>query len=207
MKIVYSMPITGLPRWLSGRKSACSGGDTGSIPGSERCPGGGSSNLVQYSCLENPMDREAWQATAHAVAKTEHVREWARVHTDTHTCTQTHTETCWKWKWRLLRCVRLFETPCPWTCPYSPWNSPGQNTGVGRLSFLQGIFLTQRANPGLQHCRWILYQPSHKGSPRILEWVAYPFSSKSSWPRNRTQVSCNTGRFFTNWLSGKPLTA
>ena len=56
---------------------------------------------------------------------------------------------------------------------YSPWNCPGQNTGVGSLSFLQGIFPTQRSNPGLLHCRRILYQLSHKGSPRILEWVAY----------------------------------
>ena len=52
---------------------------------------------------------------------------------------------------------------------YSPWNSPGQNTGVSSLSFLQGIFPTQGSNPGLPHCRQILYQLSHKGSPRILE--------------------------------------
>ena len=51
---------------------------------------------------------------------------------------------------------------------YSPWNSPGQNTGVGSLSLLQAIFPTQGSNPGLPHCRWIFYQLSHKGSPRIL---------------------------------------
>ena len=60
---------------------------------------------------------------------------------------------------------------------YSPWNSPGQNTGVGSLFLLQGIFPTQGSNPGLPHCRKILYQLSHEGSPRILEWVAYPFST------------------------------
>ena len=59
---------------------------------------------------------------------------------------------------------------------YSPWDSPGQNTGVGSLSLLQGIFSTQGWNPHLLHYRWIIYQLSHKGSPRILEWVAYPFS-------------------------------
>ena len=48
------------------------------------------------------------------------------------------------------------------------------------FSFLQGIFPTQGLNPGLPHCGWILYQLSHKGSPRILEWVAYPFTSGSS---------------------------
>ena len=49
---------------------------------------------------------------------------------------------------------------------YSPWDSPGQNTGVGSLFFLQGIFPTQGLNPGLQHCRQILYQRSHKGRRR-----------------------------------------
>ena len=44
----------------------------------------------------------------------------------------------------------------------------------------------------------ILYQLSHKGSPRMLEWVAYPFSSRSSQPRNQTRVSCVAGGFFTN---------
>ena len=63
---------------------------------------------------------------------------------------------------------------------------------------LQGIFPTQGSNPGLPHCRQILYQLSHKGSPRTLEWVAYPFSSGSSQPRNLTGVSCIAGRFFTN---------
>ena len=82
---------------------------------------------------------------------------------------------------------------------YSPWNSPGHNTGGGSLSFLQGIFPTQESNPGLPHCRKILYQLSHKGSPRILEWVACPFSSGSSQPRNETGVSCITGGFFTIW--------
>ena len=83
--------------------------------------------------------------------------------------------------------------------PYTPWYSPGENTGVGSLSILQGIFPSQGLNPGLRHCRQILYQLSHKGSPRILECVAYPFSSGSSWPRNWTRVSCIAGRFFTNW--------
>ena len=81
----------------------------------------------------------------------------------------------------------------------SPWNSPGQNTGVGCLSLLQGIFPTQGLNPGLLHCRRILYQLSHKENLRILEWVAFPFSRGSSWPRNWTGVSRITGGFFTSW--------
>ena len=79
--------------------------------------------------------------------------------------------------------------------PHRPWNSLGQNTGMGSLSLLQQIFPTQESNPGLLHCRWILYQLNHKGNPRILEWVAYLFSSGSSQPRNRTGVSCIAGRF------------
>ena len=50
--------------------------------------------------------------------------------------------------------------------------SPRKNTGVGSLSLLRGILPTQGSNSALPHCRWILYQLSHKGSPRILEWVA-----------------------------------
>ena len=54
----------------------------------------------------------------------------------------------------------------------SPWNSPGQNPGGGSLSLIQGIFPTKGLHPGLLHCWWILYQLSHQGSPRRLEWVA-----------------------------------
>ena len=53
-----------------------------------------------------------------------------------------------------------------------PWNSPGQNTGVGSLSLLQGIFPTQGLNPGLPHCRRILYQLSHKGRLLRVPWTA-----------------------------------
>ena len=84
---------------------------------------------------------------------------------------------------------------------YSPWNCPGQNTGVGSLCLLQGIFPTQRSNPGLPHCRQILYRLRHKGSSRILDWAAYLFSSRSSHPRNRTGVSCITGGLLSKGLS------
>ena len=60
--------------------------------------------------------------------------------------------------------------------PHGLWYSPAQNTEVGSLSLIQGIFPTQGSNPGLPHSWRILYQLSHKGSPRVLEWVAYPFS-------------------------------
>ena len=84
---------------------------------------------------------------------------------------------------------------------YSPWNSPGQNTGVASCSLLQGIFPTQESNPRLSSCRQI--QLSHQGSLRILEWVAYPFSK--DFPRIfLTQESiqglllCIVSGFFTS---------
>ena len=107
-----------------------------------------------------------------------------------------------KVKVKLFSHVRLFATP--WTIQSMEFSS--QNTGVGNLSLLQGIFPTQGSNPGLLNCRWILYQLSHKGNPRIWEWVAYPFSSRSSWPRNQNGVSCIASRLFTNWTVRKPCT-
>ena len=63
--------------------------------------------------------------------------------------------------------TRLYPTPCdPWTVAHQAplWNSPDKNTGVGCHSLLQGIFLTQRLNPGLLHCRRILYCLIHQGN-------------------------------------------
>ena len=70
---------------------------------------------------------------------------------------------------------------------------------MGSLSLLQGIFPTQGLNLGLPRCRWILYQLSLKGSPRILEWVAYRFSRGSPQLRNQTSVPWIAGGFFNHW--------
>ena len=118
----------------------------------------------------------------------------------------------WKWKVKVKSLSRVRPSATPWTAAFHAPLSMGFSrqeywsgvplpslTGVGSLSLLQGIFLTQGLNPGLLHCGQILYQLSHQGSPRILEWAAYPFSWGSSWPRNRTRVSCIAGRFLTNW--------
>ena len=72
------------------------------------------------------------------------------------------------WKWKSFSRV--------WLRPlglYSPWHSLAQNTEVGSLSFLQGVFLTQGSNPGLLHCRWLLYQLSHREAREWCEFVAY----------------------------------
>ena len=70
----------------------------------------------------------------------------------------------YRWEQRSQQILNI-----PWTTymNYSPWNSPGLDSGVGSLSLLQGIFPTQVSNPGLPHCRWIIYQMSHHGSPNI----------------------------------------
>ena len=77
-------------------------------------------------------------------------------------------------------------------------DSPGKNTGWGCHAFLQGIFPTQGSNPGLPHCRQILYCLSHQ--PEAQEYwsgVAYPVSRGPSQPTNQTRVSCFAGGFFT----------
>ena len=61
----------GSPGGSEVKASACNAGDLGSIPGSGRSPGEGNGNLLQYSCLENPMDGGAWWATVHGVAKSQ----------------------------------------------------------------------------------------------------------------------------------------
>ena len=78
---------------------------------------------------------------------------------------------------------------------YSPWNSPGKNTGVGSLSLLQGIFLTQGSNSGLWHCR---------DSVPATGVSSLSLPGRSSRPRNRTLVSCIAGDSLPTELQGKP---
>ena len=94
-------------------------------------------------------------------------------------------------KWNLVSCVQLFGTH-------------SMSMGFSRPEYWSGWpfpFPGDLSNSGLPHCRQILYQLSHQGSPRTLEWVAYPFSSRSCWPRNQTRVSCVAGKFFTSWAT------
>ena len=82
---------------------------------------------------------------------------------------------------------------------YSSWNSPGQNTGVGSLSLLQGIFPTQGSNPGLLHCRQILYQLRHKGNPTISPADLLDLGVELGSPALQTDS-------LPTELSGKPIT-
>ena len=115
-----------------------------------------------------------------------------------------------------FKCAVLYlvSQSCPTLCDPMDCNppsssvygdSPSKDTGVSCYALLQGIFPTQGSNSGLPHCRRILYHLSHQGSPRILEWVAYPFSKGSFWTRNQTRVSCIAGRFFTSLVTREAL--
>ena len=62
----------GFPGDSDGNKSACNAGDPGSVPGSDRSPGEGNGNPLEYSCLENSMDRGTWWATVHGLQRVRH---------------------------------------------------------------------------------------------------------------------------------------
>ena len=82
----------------------------------------------------------------------------------------------------------------------SPWNSPGQNAGVGSLSLLQEIFPTQRSNPDLPHCRQILYQLSHQRSPvcSCKKWKkCLPVVQRSSHSTASTKICHNSSPCFS----------
>ena len=66
---IHIVKAMGFPASSTGKESASNTGDSSSVPGSGRSPGGGHGNPLQYSCLENPMDRGAWWATVHGVAQ------------------------------------------------------------------------------------------------------------------------------------------
>ena len=87
-KKLFCISLKGeLPRWLSGKELACSAraaGDMGLIPELKRSPGGGNGSPLQYSCLEDPMDGGAWQATVHSVTKGQTQLKWHSTHTRRH---------------------------------------------------------------------------------------------------------------------------
>ena len=125
------------------KESACNAGDLGSIPGSGRSSGEGNGNPLQYSCLENPMDRGAWRATVHEVTKS-----W--------TLLKRLSTQCNDYFWLFTKFCKAI---------ILQWKKKKKkNTGVGCHSLLQRIFLTQELNPGLLRCRQILYWLSYKRS-------------------------------------------
>ena len=139
---------------------------------------------------------ESWLAAIHGVAKSRtRLSDW--------------TELSWIMNWAVCLVTQLCPTLCnPMDCgpPGSSvhGDSPGKNTRVGCYALLQEIFPTQGSNPGLPHCRQILYHLSHQGSPRILEWVVYPFSRGLPDPRIEPRSPALQADSLPAELSGKP---
>ena len=85
-----------------------------------------------------------------------------------------------------------------------PWDSPAQNTGVGSLFLLQGIFPTQESNPGFLHCRWILYQLSCQGSP--LSFLSSSQKLTEFWPPLPEANPLPLTVFISSFLRPPPVT-
>ena len=109
-----------------------------------------------------------------------------------------------------LLCAQLCPTPCDLVdcslqgSSWGPWGFTRQEYWSGLPCPPPGTFPTQGSNTGLLYCRRILYCLSHQGSPRILEWVAYPFAKGSSQATSQTGVSCIAGSSLPAELPGKP---
>ena len=153
--------FSGFPAGSEGKESTRNVGDPGLIPGSGRSPGGGPGYPLQYFGLKNPMDRGAWRAAAHGVAKGRTLRcrvDTNRTSQSAYSPAQRNSESEWG------RSV-LSDSATPWTVQAMGCSRPG--CWRGSCSLLQGIFPTQGSNPGLLHCRRMLYQLGHKGSPQM----------------------------------------
>ena len=101
------------------------------------------------------------------------------------------------WKWKLLSCVNSL-----WPHGlYSPWNFPGQNTGVGSCSLLQGLFPTQGSNPGLPHCRDSL-SSEPPGNPMNLWWA--PLTGTAANPacfKLKSKIWCGQCNLQNRWIT------
>ena len=150
-----------------GKESAYNPTHLGSIPVSGRSPREGNGNPLQYSCLENPMDKGAWWATVHSVSKSQtrlnrlsmHAQHCISFQVVQHKLSVSHSVVSDTLPPHGLNPARLL----------CPWNFPGKNTGVGCHALLYGIFPTQGLNPGLLHCRQILYRLSR----HIMTWYLH----------------------------------
>ena len=139
--LLWASASLGFPGGSEGKASACSARDLGSIPESGRSPGEGNGNPLQYSCLENPMDRGAWQATVHRVANSQ-----TRLSNFTFlflSCSlflfsdQVVSHSLWLHGLQHTRllCPPLSPGVCPSSCPLNQWCHPTISSSVTLLSF------------------------------------------------------------------------
>ena len=164
--------------------------DPSLIPGSERFPGEGKGNPLQYSYLENPLDRGAWLAIAHGFKKnqtwlsTQELKCILKILTIIYFMLYIF---CHNLKKKAIHYFILF---LMYDSIYMTW---------GEMQNYVYISNSVASNSSQPHGQCGPPGSSVHGiiQARILEWAAIPFSRRSSWPRDRTQVSCIAGRFFT----------
>ena len=135
-------------------------GEECSMLGWGRCPGGENGNPLQYPCLENPMDRGAWRATVHGVAKS---LTGLSVHFLVFLVNALDACVC------ITSCVWLFVTSWAVSPPGSSWDLWSKNTGMGCHFLLQEIFLTQGSNPHLLYWQAASLPLSHLRRPSTNE--------------------------------------
>ena len=203
------IPKRSFPDGLAGKESVSNAGDPGLIPRTEKSAGKGNGNSLQYSCVENPMDRGAWQATVHGVTNNRtwlsRAKQVSRKQHQLNINDSIHSSLVLKGQriWNQADPSLNTDFDSKWQCGLESETHSVMSTlspGYQSHSFLQG-FSQPRDQTQVSHCRRILYQLSHQGSPRILEWAAYPFSSGSSHPRNWAGFSYVAGGFFTIWAT------
>ena len=165
----------GLPWWLSGKEYAWDAGNTHSVPGSARSPGGGNSHTLQYSCLESSMDRGAWRTTVHGVSKS---RTWLKT-LNKNNETQTNKKNNETFDVMLL--TEKYTYSILWGSPPKQW------------CFITGHFVNDK---GEITCNWIvsditwqLRSPSIRVRPTFLET-----GGKSRVRASRRSGSCGSGR-------------
>ena len=160
-KCLISVLNRGFPGSSDSKESTCNARDLGLIPWFGRSPGEWHGHSLQYSYLENPHGQGSPRLHSMGTKRVGH--NWGTKHTYTvqHASHWSHV-TEWVSESRSVVSDSLRPHGL-----YSPWNSPGQNTGVVSLSLLQGIFPTQGSNPGLPHCRRSLYQLSYQAGANI----------------------------------------
>ena len=154
--VLRYLHIYRLPWWLSGKESTCNAGDTeeGFDHWVRKIPGGGHGNPLQYSCLENSMDREAWWATVRRVAKSR-----TRLSNNTHTHTHTHTH-----------------TQSPWGCKELDMTEQLSLCNVGHMGLIPGLGRCPgegNSNPLQYSC---LENPMDRGAWRA---IAHGFTKES----------------------------
>ena len=155
-KCLISVLNRGFPGGSDSKESTCNTRDLDLVSGVGRSPGEWHGHSLQYSYLENPHGQRSPRLHSMGTKRIGH--NWATKHTYT-----VQPASNWPHVTKRVSESRSVMSDSLWPHGlYSPWN-----TGVGSLSLLQGIFPTQGSNPGLPHCRQILYQLSHQARANV----------------------------------------